>query len=118
MISRNANDVWIDLNLMINEFKSNSQREVFLKWFLNALERAEVINKRRHIENCCICNEKNILLSGDNKAVSKYEYRIFNGENNLIVDSSILHLVSVHSLVPSHLVISALEKLYCKLPER
>ena len=117
MISRKPNDRKINLDLMINEFKSNSEKEAFLKWFLDALDKAEVINKRRHIAICPICNEKNFLLHEENKVISKYEYRIPSGEINLIVDSSILHLVSVHSLVPDSSVISALENLYCKLPK-
>ena len=65
---------------MSNEFKSNSEKQAFLKWFLDALDKAEVINKRRHIAICPICNEKNFLLHEDNKVISKYEYRIPNGE--------------------------------------
>lgn len=117
MISRKPNDRKINLDLMSNEFKSNLEKEVFLKWFLDALDKAEVINKRRHIAICPICNEKNFLLHEENKVISKYEYRIPSGEINLIVDSSILHLVSVHGLVPDSSVISALENLYCKLPK-
>ncbi|MFQ3202309.1 MAG: hypothetical protein ACI87I_002039 [Pseudoalteromonas tetraodonis] len=117
MISRKPNDRKINLDLMSNEFKSNSEKQAFLKWFLDALDKAEVINKRRHIAICPICNEKNFLLHEENKVISKYEYRIPSGEINLIVDSSILHLVSVHSLVPDSSVISALENLYCKLPK-
>jgi hypothetical protein len=117
VISRKPNDRKINLDLMSNEFKSNLEKEVFLKWFLDALDKAEVINKRRHIAICPICNEKNFLLHEENKVISKYEYRIPSGEINLIVDSSILHLVSVHGLVPDSSVISALENLYCKLPK-
>ena len=117
MISHKPNDRKINLDLMSNEFKSNIEKEVFLEWFLDALDKAEVINKRRHIAICPICNEKNFLLHEENKVISKYEYRIPSGEINLIVDSSILHLVSVHSLVPDSSVISALENLYCKLPK-
>ncbi|WP_282130865.1 hypothetical protein [Pseudoalteromonas aliena] len=117
MISRKPNDRKINLDLMSNEFKSNSEKQAFLKWFLDALDKAEVINKRRHIAICPICNEKNFLLHEENKVISKYEYRIPNGEINLIVDSSILHLVSVHCLVPDSSVISALENLDCKLPK-
>ncbi|MGE6461866.1 hypothetical protein ACQKC7_08800 [Pseudoalteromonas tetraodonis] len=117
MISHKPNDRKINLDLMSNEFKSNSEKQAFLKWFLDALDKAEVINKRRHIAICPICNEKNFLLHEENKVISKYEYRIPSGEINLIVDSSILHLVSVHSLVPDSSVISALENLYCKLPK-
>jgi hypothetical protein len=117
VISRKPNDRKINLDLMSNEFKSNSEKQAFLKWFLDALDKAEVINKRRHIAICPICNEKNFLLHEENKVISKYEYRIPSGEINLIVDSSILHLVSVHSLVPDSSVISALENLYCKLPK-
>lgn len=117
MISRKPNDRKINLDLMSNEFKSNLDKETFLKWFLDALERAEIINKRRHIAICPVCNEKNFLLLEENKVISKYEYRIPNGEVNLIVDSSILHLVSVHCLVPDSSVIFALENLYCKLPK-
>ena len=117
MISRKPNDHKINLDLMSNKFKSNSEKQAFLKWFLDALDKAEVINKRRHIAICPICNEKNFLLHEENKVISKYEYSIPNGEINLIVDSSILHLVSVHGLVPDSSVISALENLYCKLPK-
>jgi hypothetical protein len=117
VISHKPNDRKINLDLMSNEFKSNSEKQAFLKWFLDALDKAEVINKRRHIAICPICNEKNFLLHEENKVISKYEYRIPSGEINLIVDSSILHLVSVHSLVPDSSVISALENLYCKLPK-
>ena len=117
MISRKPNDHKINLDLMSNKFKSNSEKQAFLKWFLDALDKAEVINKRRHIAICSICNEKNFLLHEENKVISKYEYRIPSGEINLIVDSSILHLVSVHGLVPDSSVISALENLYCKLPK-
>jgi len=116
VISRKPNDRKVNLDLMNNEFKSNSDKEIFLKWFLSALEKAEVVNKRRHIAICPICDEENFLLLEEKKIIPKYEYRIPNGETNLIVDSSILHLVSVHSLVPDELVISALGKIYCKSP--
>ena len=117
MISHKPNDRKINLDLMSTEFKSNSEKETFLKWFLDALDKAEVINNRRHIAICPICNEKNFLLHKENKVISKYEYRIPDGEINFIVDSSILHLVSVHSLVPDRSLIAALENLYCKSPE-
>ena len=68
---------------MSNEFKSNSEMEVFLKWFLDALDKTEVINKRRHIEICPICNEKNYLFHEENKVISKYEYRIPDRDNKL-----------------------------------
>jgi len=117
VISHKPNDRKINLDLMSTEFKSNSEKQAFLKWFLDALDKAEVINKRRHIEICSICNEKNFFLHEENKVISKYEYRIPDGKINFIVDSSILHLVSVHCLVPDSSVISALENLDCKLPK-
>ena len=52
MISHKPNDRKINLDLMSTEFKSNSEKETFLKWFLDALDKTEVINKRRHIAIC------------------------------------------------------------------
>ncbi|WP_024609555.1 hypothetical protein [Pseudoalteromonas sp. TB64] len=117
MISRRANDVWVNLELMNKEFKTILEKVIFLEWFLSALDKADIINQMRHIEVCSICNENYFLLHEENKVISKYEYRIPNGATNLIVNSSILHLVSMHSLVPELSVISALENLYCKAPK-
>lgn len=117
MISCKKNDVRINLATNSKKFGTSFEKEEFLGWLLRALNKAEVINKRRHIAICPICNEKNFLLHDENKVISKYEYRIPSGEINLIVDSSILHLVSVHGLVPDSSVISALENLDCKLPK-
>lgn len=115
MISYKRNDVRIDLTLMTENFQSLKDRDVFLDWFLLALRQAQIINKLRSVEVCPRC--KTYITFGTNgKKISSYEYRIPNGETNLIVDSSILHLVSVHSLVPDDLVISALGKIYCKSP--
>ena len=117
MLDLKKNDVHIDVTKMEKTFNELEDKKAFLNWFLSALKKCTIINKRRHIAICPICNEKNFLLHEENKVISKYEYRIPNGEINLIVDSSILHLVSVHCLVPDSSVISALENLDCKLPK-
>lgn len=117
MIDFKKNDVHIDLTKMEKTFSGLQNKKIFLNWFLSALTKSTIINKRRHIAICPICNEKNFLLHEGNKVISKYEYRVPDGEINFIVDSSILHLVSVHSLVPDRSLIAALENLYCKSPE-
>lgn len=116
MISYKRNDVRIDLTLMTENFQSLKGRDVFLDWFLLALRQAQIINKLRSVEVCPRCKSY-ITLGTNGKKISSYEYRIPNGEFNIVINSSILHLVSVHNLVPDTTIVSALENLYCKPPE-
>lgn len=112
MISYKKTDVVIDLSLMKKQFKGVEEKERFLEWFLSALEYVEVFNRLRQYGFCRICNDMTTLhYRGEVRINSRYKMRIPNGKTDLVVDSSILHLVSVHNLVPDRSIIEALEKI-------
>lgn len=95
---------------MKDEFKTIEEKEKFQCWFFSALEHVEIINRLRDVRVCPICNEY-VTLASTGKKISAYKFRIPNGLTDLVVDSSILHLVSVHNLVPDRSIIEALEKI-------
>lgn len=104
------NDIRVDLLQMVEHFPSEEEKDAFFEWFTLALTNVEIINKLRHVEVCHICNEF-MTLKSTGKKFSSYEFRIPNGESDLIVSSAILHFISVHNLIPNKVIINALEKI-------
>jgi len=104
------NDIHIDLTLMKDCFQSEEEKDDFLEWFTLALTNVRVTNKLRSVETCYICHEF-VTLKSTGKKISRHEFRIPYGDSDLIVRSAILHLVSVHNLIPDKIIIEALEKI-------
>jgi len=110
MLPFKKNDIHIDLTLMKDHFQSEEEKDDFLEWFTLALSNARITNQLRSVETCYICNEF-VTLKSTGKKIPRFEFRIPYGGPDLIVRSAILHLVSVHNLIPDKIVIEALEKL-------
>lgn len=110
MFSFRKSDRRIDLILMKDHFQSEEEKDDFLTWFLSALNKTEKINVLRQIRVCPICNEY-VTLKSTGALIVSCEYRIPGELSDVVINSFILHYISVHNLIPDKIVIEALEKL-------
>jgi hypothetical protein len=110
MFSYRKSDMRIDLTLMKDHFQSEEEKDDFLEWFLCALDKTEKINVLRQIRVCPICNEY-VTLKSTGALIVSCEYRIPGEHLDVVINSFILHYISVHNLIPDKIVIETLEKI-------